>query len=217
MNLRVEDRKNALTVPLVTDASGRKFGKSEGNAVWLDPKKTSPFRFYQFWINLPDDGIENYLKVYTTLPLADIDVLMEEHKKSPQARLAQEMLARLVTEAVHGPAAVAEAGAATEALFGKRPFAELSTQERAVAFAEAPSLNVSHVMANDGYALTDALVGGQLASSKSDARRLIEGKGVSINEFPIENPDQKLYPGDFRGNYAIIRKGKRDVLVLVLK
>src|SRR5262249_18705406 len=76
----------ALTVPLITDSTGKKFGKSEGNAVWLDPKKTSPFRFYQFWINLPDDGIEKYLNVYTALPLPEIAALMELHKRSPGAR-----------------------------------------------------------------------------------------------------------------------------------
>src|SRR3989344_3827943 len=94
----------ALGMPLVTDAAGKKFGKSEGNAVWLDPKKTSPFRFYQFWINLPDAGIENYLKVYTFLPLIEIDALMELHKRNTGERQAQETLARLVTELVHGPA-----------------------------------------------------------------------------------------------------------------
>src|SRR3990167_7755499 len=112
----------AFTVPLVTDAAGKKFGKSEGNAVWLDPKKTSPFQFYQFWINLPDAGIEKYLKVYTFLPLAEIDALLELHRRNPGERQAQETLARLVTEIVHGPAATAQAAAASHAPFGSTPF-----------------------------------------------------------------------------------------------
>lgn len=206
-----------LTAPLITDSTGRKFGKSEGNAVWLDPKKTSPFKFYQFWLQLPDEGLEKYLYVYTFLPVGDIMALMEKHRAAPQAREAQETLARLVTELVHGPAAVAQAAAATDALFGKRAFVNLSREERAVVLAEVPTHTVRGSEAREGYPLVDALAAGRLSSSKSDARRLIDGKGVTINDFPVTGPDQKLYPGDFRNGYCLVRKGKRDVLILVLK
>jgi tyrosyl-tRNA synthetase len=207
----------AFSMPLVTDAAGKKFGKSEGNAIWLDPKKTSPFKFYQFWINLPDEGIENYLKVYTFLPLAEIDALMELHKRNPGERQAQETLARLVTEIVHGPAAAAQAAAATDALFGGTPFNELSREALAVALAEAPSVTLTKHELLDGTSLAEALVAGGLASSKSDARRLIEGKGITLSGQTIDNPDQKLYPGDLSNGYALVRKGKQGVLVLVLK
>jgi tyrosyl-tRNA synthetase len=113
----------AFSIPLITDNAGKKFGKTEGNAIWLDEDKTSPFRFYQFWINLPDAGIEKYLKVYTFLPLLEIDALMELHRRQPGERQAQETLARIVTEIVHGPAAAAQAAAAADALFGGTPFA----------------------------------------------------------------------------------------------
>lgn len=207
----------ALTIPLVTDSSGKKFGKSEGNAVWLDEKKTSPFRFYQFWLNQPDEVVERYLNFYSFMPIGDIMALMEKHRASPQDREAQETLARVVTELVHGPAAVAQAAAATDALFGKRAFAELSREERAVVLAEVPTLTVRGSEAREGYLLVDALAGGGLASSKSDARRLIDGKGVTINDFPVTGPDQTLYPGDFKNGYCLVRKGKRDVLILILK
>lgn len=207
----------ALAFPLTSDASGKKFGKSEDNAVWLDPKKTSPFRFYQFWINLPDEGIERYLKVYTFLPLHEIEALMELQRRSPGERQAQETLARLVTEIVHGPAAVAQAAAATNALFGNVPFNELSREAREAALGEAPSVEISRRGLVEGYSLADALVAGGLASSKSDARRLIEGKGVTLSGFPIGNPDQMLSPGDLPDGYALIRKGKSGVLILVLK
>ncbi|MFA6278922.1 MAG: tyrosine--tRNA ligase [Candidatus Paceibacterota bacterium] len=207
----------ALTVPLITDATGKKFGKSEGNAIWLDAKKTSPFRFYQFWINLPDEGIENYLKVYTFLPLLEIDALMELHRRNPGERQAQETLARLVTEIVHGPAATAQAAAATDALFGNTPFSELARDARAVALAEAPSVEIARRNLAEGYSLSEALVAGGLASSKSDARRLIEGKGITLSGQTIENPDQKIYAGDLSGGYALVRKGKQGVLILVLK
>lgn len=206
-----------ITVPLVTDATGKKFGKSEGNAVWLDAKKTSPFAFYQFWINLPDTDIERYLKIYTFLPLVEIAALMELHRRSPGERQAQETLARLVTETVHGPAATAAAAAATDALFGETPFGELSREARVAALAEAPSVTLSKKDVSDGSPLADALVAGGIASSKSDARRLIEGKGITLNGQTIVNQDQKLYPGDFSGGAAIVRKGKQGVLVIVLK
>lgn len=207
----------AFTIPLVTDSTGKKFGKSEGNAVWLDPKKTSPFKFYQFWINLPDDSIEKYLKVYTFLPVAEIDALMELHRRNPGERQAQETLARLVTEIVHGPAATAQAAAATDALFGKTPFVELSREARQVALAEAPTVMLAKKDLEQGVSLAEVLVTGGLASSKNDARRLIEGKGVSLGGFTIENPAQDLHVSDLPGGYALVRKGKQGVLILVLK
>ena len=207
----------AFTMPLVTDSAGKKFGKSEGNAVWLDAKKTSPFSFYQFWINLPDAEIENYLKIYTFLSLTEIGALMELHRRNPAERQAQETLARLVTETVHGPAATAQVAAATDAIFGDTSFSELSREALAVALAEAPSVTLAKKDVADGSSLTEALIAGGMASSKSDARRLIEGKGITLSGQTIENPDQKIYPGDFSAGHALVRKGKQGVLILVLK
>lgn len=207
----------AIGMPLVTDASGKKFGKSEGNAVWLDTKKTSPLAFYQFWINLPDANVENYLKVYTFLPLVEINALIELHHRNPGERQAQETLARLVTEIVHGPAATAQAAAATDALFGETPFHELSREARQVALAEAPSVALTAKELAAGCSLAEVLVTGGLATSKSDARRLIEGKGITLSGLPIQDPDQKLYQGDLSSGYALVRRSKQNVLILVLK
>lgn len=206
-----------FTCPLVTDANGKKFGKSEGNAVWLDAKKTSPFKFYQFWINLPDEGLETYLKLYTFLPVSDIEALMEKHKSAPQDREAQETLARLVTETVHGPAATAQAAAATDALFGGRPLSALSREEREVLLAGVTTLNISKTEAQAGHPLADALTSSGLVPSKSEARRLIDAHGVSLNGKPIDLLEPKITTEDFDGGLAILRKGKRDMVVLVLK
>ncbi|MCX6789942.1 MAG: tyrosine--tRNA ligase [Candidatus Kaiserbacteria bacterium] len=207
----------AIGMPLITDAAGKKFGKSEGNAVWLDATKTSPFRFYQFWINLPDDGIEKYLRVYTFLPLADIDALVELHRRKPGERQAQETLARLVTEIVHGPATTAQVSAATDALFGGTSFGELSREARQVALAEAPSVTLLKKDLEGGISLAEILVTGGLASSKSDARRLIEGKGITLSGFPITDPAQEIHLGDLSSGFALVRKGRQGVLILTLK
>lgn len=204
----------ALTMPLVTDSTGKKFGKSEGNAVWLDPKKTSPFAFYQFWVNLPDANIDTYFKVYTSLSLDQISEVMQRHDADRAAREAQETLARLVTEIVHGPAATAQIIAASDALYGGRPFSGLSSLERAVVLAEAPSVVLSKKDLTLGYPLPEALIAGGLASSKSDARRLIEAKGITLSGLPIADPDQKVFLHDLPGGIALVRKGKQGVLIL---
>lgn len=206
----------AFAMPLITDSTGKKFGKSEGNAVWLDPYKTSPFKFYQFWINQPDTDAEQYLKVYTFLPLTEIDAAMAKHRENPGAREAQELLARLVTEIVHGPAATAQAAAATDALFGTTPFGELSREARQVALAEAPSVTVARRDVESGISLAEILVQGGMATSKGEARRLIEGKGIILGDMRIENVDQTVNFGDFKDGYTLVRKGKQGVLILVL-
>ncbi len=207
----------ALGMPLVTDAAGKKFGKTEGNAVWLDPKKTSPFSFYQFWVNLPDAGIEKYLNVYTFLPLSEIDALMERHRRNEAAREAQQTLARLVTETVHGSRTAAQAATASGALFGTTPFSELPLGARGIALAEAPSVTITGKDIEKGFPLVEALIAGGFAASKSEARRLVEGKGITLSGMRIEDPERKLSLADFSNGYALVRKGKQNVLILVLK
>ncbi len=201
----------AFTVPLITDASGHKFGKSEGNAVWLDPKKTSPFVFYQFWANLPDEKIETYLKSYTFLPLADIDSILTTHRTSPHKRVAQNILAKIVTEIIHGKTTAENVAAASKAVFGDVSITSLSRKARSIVLNEVLTYKIS----ND-TTIVDALFKSGLVSSKSDARRLIKEKGISLNGNQILS-DRSLAKNDFTENIALLKKGKRDVLVLNLK
>lgn len=207
----------ALTTPLVTDASGKKFGKSEGNAIWLDSTKTSPFAFYQFWLNQPDEMVETYLKMFTFIPLPEIETLMAWHRENPAGRKAQETLARSVTALVHGTQATEQSAMASSVLFGKEPLSALSPAARATLLAEAPTVPILKKDLAAGLTFVDVLATSSLASSKGDARRLIEGKGVSVNGAVIDSVERKLEEKDFQDGLALLKKGRRDVGILVLK
>ena len=206
----------ALTTPLVTDAAGKKFGKSEGNAIWLDAAKTSPFAFYQFWLNQPDEMVEKYLKMFTFLPLSEIEALVTAHAENRGARTAQRALARAVTALVHGEKAAAAAAAVAEVLFAGAPLSELDASSRAALLADAPTLPVRRADIASGLPILDVLATSSLAASKGEARRLIEAKGITLNGEAVL-ADQALRLEDLPGGLALLRKGKRDVLVLVLK
>jgi tyrosyl-tRNA synthetase len=203
----------ALTTPIVTDASGKKFGKSEGNAIWLDPEKTSPYDFYQFWLNQPDQVVEQYLKFFTFLSLAEISVLTELHGRNPSRRDAQRALAREVTGIVHGAAAAARCATVSETLFGDRARASLSQEEKSLLFTVAPTLRVSGNNLESGYLVIDALITGGLVPSKSEARRLIEARGVYVNGQPVDRAEAVLSEGDFENGLALLRKGKQMLVV----
>jgi tyrosyl-tRNA synthetase len=193
---------HALSMPLVVDKStGRKFGKSEAGAVWLDPAKTSPTQFYQFWINADDQDLEDYLKVFTLLSKEEIESVMAEHNPAPQERKAQKRLAREVTVLVHGPEAADFAEKVTEYLIGVRPVTE----------ADEAALNevrqaLPHLSANPGIPVVDALVQTGLAASNSEARRLTQSKAVYVNGEPFAK--DHLESSDFKNNRLMLRRGK---------
>jgi tyrosyl-tRNA synthetase len=206
-----------LVFPLVTNASGAKFGKSEVGNVWLDPAKTSPYQFYQFWINTDDRDVERYLKLFTFLPMAQIADTLAAHARDPGKRVAQRLLARDVTSRVHGEAAAEEAIRTSEALFS----GEAPARGDIAALPDMPTRQVSRSRLGGELPVVDLLVASGLATSKADARRGIQGKGFYLNDEPIETTDLRLgedqLHGPPEGRFVILRKGKKNYVRLVLE
>lgn len=204
-------KAHALTVPLVVDtATGRKFGKSEGNAIWLDDEMTSPYTFYQFWLNVDDADVVERLKIFTLLSLEEIAELEQELQNNPSARTLQKALAYEVTKFVHGEDAAKSAKGVSEILFGSKDVSEISKEEIKILKAEAPTTEVA-----TGTNIVDILISSELATSKGDARKLIEAGGVSINNNKVGALDYELSSSDFKNRVAILRKGKKYLRVLL--
>ena len=196
---------HALTMPLVTTASGTKFGKTESGTVWLDPAMTSPYKFYQFWINVDDRDVGRYLRFFTLLPRTRIEELDAAVASAPEKREAQQTLARDVTSRVHGDEAASVAGEVSRVLFGKAEPSSLSEPVlRAlgdeVPFAQLPAAPT----------LTDALVTLKLVASKSAARRLLEQGGVYLNGERATATTDLAAATPLAGGYYLLRKGARD-------
>ena len=203
---------HGLVFPLITTAGGSKFGKSEAGNVWLDPARTSPYQFYQFWVNTDDRDIERYLKLFTFLRLDRIEAALAEHAADPGRRVAQRLLAREVTATVHGEAAAAQAVETAAAMFGGGggDLARAELPERIVSRSELPG----------EIPIVDLLVASGLAASKGDARRGIQGRGFYLNDQAIDAVDLTVGEDDFQGpsdrRFVILRKGKKNYVRLVL-
>lgn len=199
-----------LVYPLVTKADGTKFGKTESGAVWLDPKRTSPYHFYQFWYNVDDADVGKYLRYFTWLSAAEIEELEQITAHQPERRAAQQRLARDVTRMVHGETALARAEEASEALFGAS-LVSLSADDVADIFEDVPSTTfLRQDLEGDGMSLVDALVRCGVATSKSDARRAIEGGGIYINNIQSVDLGRRLTLQDsIEGRFIVVRKGRR--------
>jgi len=202
---------HGLVAPLVTMASGAKFGKTEAGAIYLDPALTSPYKFYQFWYNVDDRDVESYLKLFTLLPHEEIEGRMKQHKTDPSRREAQSTLTSEVTKLVHGEEAVSNATGVSAILFSDFD----PRNVKAGVFDEmAKEIPTAAVSAND-LGLVDALVQAGLAKSKSEARRQIEQGGVYVNQQRVKDADRKLDPADWiAGRNLLLRKGKKDYALL---
>jgi tyrosyl-tRNA synthetase len=203
---RVEGKTaHALTMPLVTTSSGSKFGKTEAGAVWLDPARTSPYRFYQYWINVDDRDAGKYLRLFTFLARGKIEELEGTVIAAPEKRVAQQELAREMTSLVHGDEAAATAEEVSNVLFGKAEPASLSERVLTALSQEVP---FAEVPGNAG--LLDALVTLKLAASKSAARRLVEQGGVYLNGQRANADTDLASTKPLAGGYHLLRKGARD-------
>ncbi|GFZ26909.1 tyrosine--tRNA ligase [Lactobacillus corticis] len=202
-----------LTIPLMLKSDGTKFGKSAGGAVWLDPKKTSPYEFYQFWINQDDRDVVKYLKYFTFLSHEEIDALAESVKKEPWKRLAQKTLAEEVTKFVHGEAGLKEAQMVTDALF-KGNVKELTVDQIEVGLKNAPSAEAS----NEKQNIIDFLVNTGIESSKRQAREDVHNGAIYVNGDRQQDVDFEIDPAaDFDGKFVIIRKGKKKYTLVRIK
>ena len=203
---RVEGKTaHGLTMPLVTTASGSKFGKTESGAVWLDPTMTTPYKFYQFWINVDDRDVGRYLRYFTLLPRGRIEELDETVATAPETREAQQTLARDVTSRVHGDEAASVAEQVSRVLFGKADLASLSEQ-----VLRALSEEVPFTAAATPPGISDALVSLKLVASKSAARRLIEQGGVYLNGERAGAGTDLTAATPLAGGYHLLRKGAKD-------
>jgi tyrosyl-tRNA synthetase len=205
---------HGLVFPLITTASGSKFGKSESGNVWLDAERTSPYHFYQFWLNTDDRDVERYLKLFTFLPLEQVARTMGEHASDPGRREAQRVLARQVTATVHGDSAAGAAIQTSAALFSG---AELPAE----ALAEMPERRVARAQLPEGLPVIEVLVASGLASSKADARRGIQGKGFYLNGQAIDDVELRVGDESLQGppdaRFLILRKGKKNYVRLVIE
>ena len=207
---------HGLVVPLLTTSSGAKFGKTEEGAVWLDPQKTTPYKFFQFWLTTEDADVGKVLKFFSFRPLPELEALLVSQAADPGKRAAQRALAEEMTARVHGEATLQGVLAASRLLFGgtdlKGAGAEIfEVLRREIPAAELPRAELGALGA------ADLLVKVGLASSRGDAKRGIQGKGFSMNGAPLADAEQKLAEGDLlAGRYVLLQKGKRNYALLVV-
>jgi len=211
----------ALTCPLITKSDGSKFGKTESGNVWLDPEKTTPYQFYQFWLNVSDEDAAKYIKIFTILGKAEIDDVIEEHNKAPHERLLQRRLAEELTVMVHSRSDYDGAVEASQILFGKgttESLVKMSESTFLSVFEGVPVFEVKREIFESGVTLTDlCTMHSQVFASKGEMRRLVQGGGVSLNKIKVEDPDMPL-ASDLLLNskYLLLQKGKKNYFLIRL-
>ena len=206
---------HALTVPLLTKSDGSKFGKTAGGSVWLDPEMTSPYAFFQFWLNSEDKDVINFLKVFSFLSHDEINALEKSHNENPGLREAHRALARELTTLLHGAETTQRVEAAARALFGQGELGELDEATLASALAELPRATISKNEEIPTW--VDLIAAAGVVDSKSAARRIVKEGGAYLNNVKISGEDFAPSKSDFLcGKYAVLRKGKRDLAAIEL-
>jgi len=210
----------AMTCPLITKADGTKFGKTEGGNIWLDAERTSPYQFYQYWLNTSDDDAEKYIKIFTFLEKDEIEALITEHRESPHQRALQNKLADEITTMVHSAAELDKAKKASAILFGKsttEDLAELDERTLLQVFDGVPQTEITKAQLAQTANVTDLLsevTNGIVFTSKGEARRMIKGGGVSINKQKIGSADDEVNFNLLQGKYLLAQKGKKNYYLI---
>jgi len=209
----------ALTCPLITKSDGTKFGKTESGNVWLDPEKTTPYQFYQFWLNVSDEDAAKYIRIFTVLGQKEIEEIISAHSKAPHERQLQKRLAEEVTVMVHSKADYESAVEASQILFGKgttESLKKMSENTFLSVFEGVPVFDVKMDILIKGVTITDLCTEqSQVFSSKGELRRLIEGGGFSINKGKIDNPDSTVTKESLLNNkYLLLQKGKKNYYLI---
>lgn len=212
----------ALTCPLITKADGKKFGKTEQGNIWLDKRYTSPYTFYQFWLNVSDDDADRYIKIFTSIPQEEISALIEEQKEAPHLRSLQKRLAKELTILVHGEEEYEKAVAASGILFGNATSEALRSLDEATllaVFDGVPTFEISREQLNEGVKAVDLTTeGAAIFASKGEMRKLVQGGGVSINKEKLAAFDQVITAGDLLNDkYILVQKGKKNYYLLIAK
>ena len=220
--LGTEAEAFALTCPLITKADGKKFGKTESGNIWLDPKRTSPYKFYQFWLNVSDDDAERYIKIFTSLDKDTIDGLVAEHKQDPGQRILQKRLAKETTIMVHSEDDYNAAVDASNILFGKSTHESLLRLDEDTllsVFEGVPQFEISRDAVSGGLKAVDLFTEqAPVFASKGEMRKLVQSGGVSVNKEKLDSFDQEITVNDLlNGKYLLVQKGKKNYYLLIAK
>lgn len=216
----LQGKAYALTSPLITKTDGGKFGKTEKGNIWLDPEKTSPYEFYQFWINTSDEDAEKYLKIFTVLEKEDIEMLVKEHKEAPHIRVLQKKLAEELTVMVHGDEAFRTSVAASQILFGKGTKEQITALDEKTfndVFVGVPHFKISKAVLSEGINIFDLLAEKtSVFKSKGEVRRLIKDNGLSLNMEKFTDPDELITAKHLiKEKYLVFRQGKKKYSIII--
>lgn len=210
-----------LTTQLIKKADGNKFGKTEGGAVWLDPSKTSPFRYYQFWLNASDEDAKNWIKIFTLKSKEEIDAIITEHDLTPHLRLVQKALAKDITIRTHDEESYETAIKTSELLFGNGSvdFLDSLDHEKVLdVFDGVPQYKIDKTSLESGLNIVDLLVEASIFPSKGEARKMIQGGGVSLNKEKIQDAEQLIVSGSLINNrYLLFQKGKKNYFLIIVE
>jgi tyrosyl-tRNA synthetase len=220
--LGIENEAFALTCPLITKADGKKFGKTESGNIWLDPKRTTPYRFYQFWLNVSDEDAEKYIKIFTSLEKETIDALVTVHQQDPGQRVLQKRLAKEVTIMVHSEEDYNAAVEASGILFGNNThdaLMKLDEDTLLAVFEGVPQFEVERGLFTEGVKAVDLFAEhSKVFASKGEMRKLVQGGGVSMNKEKLAAFDQLVTEKDLlNGKYLLVQRGKKNYFLLLVK